>query len=416
MNVALQSVVALTKNLVAIALPLALISALAQRRARDTAAPWARRGAVLGMCGALAVAILSRTTAILEREIYDLWVLAGAATAQVVLLVLLARKRGGSADRVAGPAVATVSAALVLQRGPDGRADAARPFRVGSLTYSTETVLIVLGILAALAVALVVGAALRRVALAVGPRLLLTVTVVVFAIMTGYQVLIVTQVSLARGLLPMDPALLAIVVPLINRQDGFLYAELAVSAILPIRLLLIRRPAQAASRENPAQHRKLKAGLRSRRRWCSTAATGVMGMLLALPVGTAYGNREVRLSPAVPVAPVEGVVSITLETLEDGHLHRFAFSASDGTEVRFIAIRKSTASYAAALDACQICGATGYYERKGQVVCKLCDVVMNKATIGFRGGCNPIPIVFRLDPGAITIDTGELESRREIFQ
>jgi uncharacterized membrane protein len=109
-------------------------------------------------------------------------------------------------------------------------------------------------------------------------------------------------------------------------------------------------------------------------------------------------------------------VAIPLDTLEDGHLHRYAFAASGGTEVRFIAIRKSEGSYAAALDACQICGPTGYYERQGQVVCKLCDVVMNKATIGFRGGCNPIPLVFRRGADTMAIDVGSLESERERFE
>lgn len=38
----------------------------------------------------------------------------------------------------------------------------------------------------------------------------------------------------------------------------------------------------------------------------------------------------------------------------------------------------------------------GYYERNDDVVCKRCDVVMNKSTIGFKGGCNPVPFEYEI--------------------
>ena len=61
--------------------------------------------------------------------------------------------------------------------------------------------------------------------------------------------------------------------------------------------------------------------------------------------------------------------------------------------VRFIVVKKPKGgSYGIGLDACDICGLAGYYERNDEVVCKRCDVVMNKSTIGFKGGCNPVPL------------------------
>ena len=55
------------------------------------------------------------------------------------------------------------------------------------------------------------------------------------------------------------------------------------------------------------------------------------------------------------------------------------------------------------MDACDICGETGYYEKNGQVVCNLCDVVMNINTIGFKGGCNPIVIDYSIENGHIVV-------------
>ncbi|MDR0652224.1 MAG: DUF2318 domain-containing protein [Synergistaceae bacterium] len=44
----------------------------------------------------------------------------------------------------------------------------------------------------------------------------------------------------------------------------------------------------------------------------------------------------------------------------------------------------------------------------------LCDVVMNKSTIGLPGGCNPVPLAFKIEEGSMIIETSDLaaEARR----
>ena len=108
-------------------------------------------------------------------------------------------------------------------------------------------------------------------------------------------------------------------------------------------------------------------------------------------------------------------IIIPLENINDGHLHRFIYTASGGTEVRFIVIKKNEAAFGVGLDACDICGPTGYYERKNEVICKLCDVVMNKSTIGFKGGCNPVPLAYTLHGGNMVIQTRSLENEKSRF-
>jgi uncharacterized membrane protein len=106
----------------------------------------------------------------------------------------------------------------------------------------------------------------------------------------------------------------------------------------------------------------------------------------------------------------DGVIGLVSNTVDDGHLHRFFYEASDGTAVRFIVIRKSATAFGVGLDACDVCGPTGYFERDGQVICLLCDVVMNKSTIGFPGGCNPVPLAWRLEAGKLLVNTSDLEA------
>jgi uncharacterized membrane protein len=84
--------------------------------------------------------------------------------------------------------------------------------------------------------------------------------------------------------------------------------------------------------------------------------------------------------------------------------------------VRFIVIKKSAAAYGVGLDACYICGSTGYYERRDGVVCRLCDVVMNKSTIGFKGGCNPVPLAYRVRDGALIVSLEDLENEKGRFK
>jgi uncharacterized membrane protein len=84
--------------------------------------------------------------------------------------------------------------------------------------------------------------------------------------------------------------------------------------------------------------------------------------------------------------------------------------------MRFIVIKKNAVAYGVGLDACDICGPTGYYERKGEVICRLCDVVMNISTIGFKGGCNPVPLAYTLRSGDMVINVEDLETERNRFK
>ena len=81
---------------------------------------------------------------------------------------------------------------------------------------------------------------------------------------------------------------------------------------------------------------------------------------------------------------------------------------------RIVIKKPNSQSYGIGLDACDICGETGYYERDGQVVCKLCDVVMNINTIGFKGGCNPIVVPYSIENSNIILPvTGLIEHENE---
>ena len=228
------------------------------------------------------------------------------------------------------------------------------------------------------------------------------------------QVIFVMTVMMARQVFGAQ-SLISVMAPFIDNQNMVIYAIYFVSILVPITLFLQPRPERPAW-ANPAQYRQLVSRAIRRKRWGAGLLAMLILTILVSSAGGWYANKKESLAPAVAVKAVDGLVQIPLEEVSDGHLHRYAFRASDGTEVRVIIVQKGGSAFGVGLDACEICGPTGYFERDGQIVCRLCDVVMNKATIGLPGGCNPIPVEYRVANGAVQIAGDTLEAARIHFR
>lgn len=203
---------------------------------------------------------------------------------------------------------------------------------------------------------------------------------------------------------------------LLNHSDWFIYAGIILAVVAAV-ILFFRNIKVTEEYDNPAQHRKIRARMRSSRRWAAALAACCIVGVLNLTVVYALDNQEIVLSPVEECELRGDSLYISFEQVEDGHLHRFDYETPDGIRVRFIIIKKpNSMAYGVGLDACDICGETGYYERDGQVVCKLCDVVMNINTIGFKGGCNPIVIDYSVKDGYIIVPTSTLIEHQKEFK
>lgn len=280
---------------------------------------------------------------------------------------------------------------------------------------NTDLMIKLAGIFLGVGLALLIALAVFRAAGGLMAGKLLTIITAAFLVVMGQQAMVALQVLLATGILPMIRWLLAIMIPLINHQEWFFYTLLA--AVVPLPLITLRcRKRIKEEALNPAGRRKVLAADRSRQRWGVAVALGLSLTVLFSTVGKIYANPEVKLSAATPVTAVEEEIRLPLEAVEDGKLHRFIYTAADGTGVRFIVIKKSGSAYGVGLDACEICGPAGYYQRKGQVVCKNCDVVINISTIGFKGGCNPVPLEYKIAAGNISVQASLLETEKKRFR
>lgn len=159
---------------------------------------------------------------------------------------------------------------------------------------------------------------------------------------------------------------------------------------------------------------------KSRKHQAKVSAVWALLIIVATSITLIWGTKHVNMVPEL--TPPESytlnnnVATITFDQVKDGHLHRFEYKAADGTVMRFIIIQKNGGAYGVGLDACETCGDAGYYEKDGKIICKRCDVAINLATIGFKGGCNPIPLPFTVANGTISIQTADLDALSSHFK
>ena len=200
-----------------------------------------------------------------------------------------------------------------------------------------------------------------------------------------------------------------------NQAPSILLVYAGVVVVAAAIALVVRRrnAPEGASR---AEHRLVRADGLSRRRMLGWSTALGVGLAVTYTLGKSIAEAVPELSP-IEASTVNGDhVEVALELVSDGHLHRFAYHSTGGTEVRFIVIQKNATAFGTGLDACEICGPSGYFERDGKVVCRECDVIMNTQTIGFPGGCNPIPIQYEVTAGLLLFQVAELERQAKVFR
>lgn len=224
------------------------------------------------------------------------------------------------------------------------------------------------------------------------------------------------SVFLAKRIIKTNHALFVFAVFTSNNKIWFTLLIATVCLVIPAVLLIKSRNVNEPY-ENNAEHRKIRAKWRNIKRWSMTAVVCAIFSFVTLTGLRVYANQEIEISPIEEAKVTDDSVIVSFEQVADGHLHRFGYTTEKGKTIRFIVIKKPNSSaYGIGLDACDICGETGYYEREGQVVCNLCNVVMNINTIGFKGGCNPIVIDYKIHDGSIIVPIAELVKHEDIFK
>ncbi|MDR3259306.1 MAG: Fe-S-containing protein [Fusobacteriaceae bacterium] len=374
---------------------------------------------IVGIISALILSILRHSTRLINREYVNIILLPTAIVVGIIFIILalgaLKNKHSELYENILCGLGSALVALLLFYALPDIFLYTTEFLSADESMVSTDFLFQVIGYTTGLILVVLTGISFFQVSHSLSEKNSSIFIVIGIFINIMNQSVNFAQILLARRIIPMTDWVFDILMPVINHKGYFLFAIMLVTLIIPVILWIISwHPKDTYS--NPAEHRKIKAHSRRQRRWCGLVIAGYILTILCLTVIKAYNEHEVVLSPAEPMEIINGEIKIPISNVSDGHLHRFAYIASNGTEVRFIIIKKNEASYGVGLDACDICGATGYYERKNEVICKLCDVVMNKSTIGFKGGCNPVPLAFEMKNGNMVIQIQSLENEKIRFK
>ena len=217
------------------------------------------------------------------------------------------------------------------------------------------------------------------------------------------------------GYLPSSPREMALVGPIVHNDAFFFVVIIALCLVL---LLADRtKPADAATlRELPGpSRRKALAEFQRSRRWKLAAGSTGLIIILLVTAEFVYSRQAEAPIPAVNIAAVDGLVRIPAAGLADHKLHIFSVQTPDG-KVQVVAILDDTDTVRAALDACLVCGAQGYYQDGRNVICRNCGAAIVIRSIGVAGGCNPIPVRFVIENNLLTISESELIPTTRIFK
>ena len=403
-------------------------------------------GIALGLIASIAMALAKQHTAHIATSSWNMGIfivsLAAALVALICAVVVAVTRKGKSKDDPSGlakPLETVILFAFVLfmamrifYMAPDVINYPANFGISSDNLVSTDFAFRMTGWLAGVAVAVVACVAVAKACRALGRRTLGIATGVVVGIVCLMQTVSLCQILIARRVIKAGTDLYRVLFDVTswtsNNTLVFTLLILAVFAALAVYVIVLSlRDDEPYA--NPAEHRKNKAKWRNRRRWAICVLVCIAISVVTVTVIKDYANRGPQLSPSEECEVHDGNVYVSLEQVEDGHLHRFTYTTEAGVDlgngkqteggvgVRFIVIKKPNSSaYGVGLDACEICGQTGYYERDGQVVCKLCDVVMNINTIGFKGGCNPIPVEYKIADGYVILPTDGLAKYEKTFK
>ena len=413
----LQYLIRITDNTFPSVIFLALLLLIMLKSDQGLKKRYCLLGFLPGILAALVYAVLKRNTGIAVREYYDLGVLLPGLA---VLTGLLATGWGAFSFKGRGAQIflrslAFFALALCAANILPNIMLYPFDFAVGMDTiFNTDFLYRVVGYTAGLALMLLVFFLCYKIAGKLPQKLTLVFFIISLLILFGGYGLNVAQILVARNIVYTD-LLMELVLFALEHSNIFIYLQVLVG-LLMIAALCLQIKFTPLSGSNPAELRKMKAAHRRQRRYCFGLFACLVLVLLTASVIRDYDNRGVELVPPIEM-PVQGDrILIPLEQVNDGNLHRFMYKSKSGVEVRYIVIKKSETAYGVGLDACDICGPSGYYQRKDQVICILCDVVMNKSTIGFPGGCNPVPLAFSVTAGNMVIMTADLESEASRFE
>ena len=240
-----------------------------------------------------------------------------------------------------------------------------------------------------------------------------------FRITTAILFLVAAQLVISglhelseSGVIASSKREMAIIGPIVSNDWFFFVTICALAALMILFEAKRREPVPAAA--SPAERRKAAWSARRERMWMISVLTFSFIFIALITAEFVYAKSVSNLSPATEVTFTNGRLSIPLTQIADGDLHRFQAS-ENGTAIRFWLHQKPDGKVATVFDACEICGAVGFYKGPNGVVCKNCAAPINPQSVGKAGGCNPVPLKATQTADAVIIQEADVAGGSRMF-
>lgn len=411
-------------------LPLALLTmglnsslSVGEGKDKPISARWRLYGLSLGTVAALIFAILRASVVINQRNFINMPALCIAVPIDIAAIVVVVCSHKTVENWRERPILIHISNAIgavclaltVFYALPDVILQLTIFVDSSTPPFTSDMLLralgFVLGVIVAICLSLMVRS-LRVTSNAISFKIAIVLSMIILLVQHVTSLLQIMQGSI---LLYIDDFSFSVLVWLINNAHMMIIAQICVF-LIPAAASVIIGFKTATVGENAAQMRVKRAFKRKSRKSALAAFLAAVTVILTLTFGVSLMNVKPTLTPPEPYELHDGIATINFVQISDGHLHRFQYKAKDGTIMRFIIIKKNGGAYGVGLDACENCGDAGYYEKDGKIICRKCDVAINLATIGFKGGCNPIPFPYKASHGKITIHTADLDALSSHFK
>jgi len=371
---------------------------------------------VSAFVGSLGVAaLLSRTH--WNQDIFEGWVMLAAAFFVVTMIVFMmktGRKLKGEIEGKVGLLAGSNAwfglfafvFLMVLREGVE------TVLILSAVSLNSTELLSFMGTFLGVVAAIVFGVMFVKGSVRINLQKFFRVTTVILFFVAAQLLISGLHELSENGVLPSSKAEMAIIGPIVRNDLFFFITIFALAALMVLFELKRREPTTLPA--SAAERRKAVWSARRERLWMASVYASSFVFIVLVTAEFIYTKSVSALSPAMEVTFVNGQVSIPLNQVIDGDLHRFA-AQENGSTVRFWLYQKPDGKIATVLDACEICGAVGFYKGPNGVVCKNCAAPINPQSVGMPGGCNPVPLKAQVTADAVIIQEADIAARSRMF-
>ncbi len=368
--------------------------------------------------GSLAAALLVARLR-LNQDVVEGWIMLLAAVFVVTMIVFMmrtARRLKGQIEERVGTLAGRSSwlglfgfvFLMVLREGIE------TVLILSAVSLNSSALLNFLGTLIGVSLAVVFGVMFVKGSVRINLQKFFRVTTVILFFVAA-QLLIAGLHELSENLvLPSSKREMALIGPIV-RNDVFFFVTILALVALMVLFEYRRRAPQAVAGNSRAAQRKARWSERRERLWMASVYASSFVFILLITAEFIYAKSVAAGPAATPVVFQDGKATVSARDLGDGDLHLFTADLH-GKAVRFFLYRKPDGKIATLFDACEICGAVGFYRSGNGVVCRNCAAPINPNSIGQPGGCNPVPLQARVEGDQVTITEAALAEGVRLFE